>query len=131
MNIIIADDNKLFKEAVIMFLESELKHRVIAEYNNGADLFSDNKMAEADIILLDIEMPELNGIQVMYEINKTYEWMKVIAITNYYEKAYLTELINSGFSGCVFKNSIYNELSNAISIVHNGGKCFPSNILLS
>lgn len=128
MKIIIADDNIFFRDALHMFLETELNHTVIAEYNNGADLIKNNKLANADIILLDIEMPQLNGILTMKEINKMYEWVKVIAITDYFEKAYLRELINNGFKGCVFKDSIFNSLQKTISIVHKGGMSFPTDI---
>lgn len=131
MNIIIADDNKAFREALIMFLETELNHTVISEYSNGLELLNSKYLLKADIVLMDIEMPKLNGIATMYEIQKINAYIKVIAITDYYEKAYLQELIQSGFKGCIYKDSIFKNLKKTITEVTNGNICFPNTIKLN
>lgn len=131
MKIILADDNEIFREALIMFLEKELHHLVIAEHSNGRDLLNNQLLINADIILLDIEMPILNGIQTMKEINKLNNWMKAIAITDYYEKAYLEDLIVNGFKACVFKDSIFEKLEQALIKVHNGEIYFPNDIIVN
>lgn len=128
MNIILADDNKIFREALVMFLETELQHTVLSDHSNGIDLLYDKKIVNADIVLLDIEMPVLSGIQTMNEINKQLQWIKAIAITNHYEIAHIEELIYNGFKGCLFKDSIFDNLYKSISTVHNGGISFPARI---
>jgi DNA-binding NarL/FixJ family response regulator len=79
---------------------------------------------------MDIEMPQLNGIeatkQMLWQNNNVY----FIAITMYEEKAYLTELIRSGFKACVFKNNVYEELDKAIYKVCNGEFYYPDEIKL-
>lgn len=131
MNIIIADDNKAFREALIMFLETELNHTILSEHCNGLELLHCKQLPKADIILMDIEMPKLNGITTMYELQKINANIKVIAITDYFEKAYLEELIQSGFKGCVYKDSIFRNLEKAIIEVYKGSICFPDKIKLS
>jgi DNA-binding NarL/FixJ family response regulator len=130
MRIIIADDNRPFREALKIFVEKELNFQVISECENGFDLVNNNKLVEADILLVDIEMPVYSGIEALKQIIRKKSWVKAIAITNYFEKAYLKDLVTTGFKGCVFKDSIYMDISKAIHKVHNGGLYFPKNILL-
>ena len=130
MTIIIADDNKTFREALRIFVEKELNLQVISECEDGFDLVNNNKLVEADILLIDIEMPVYSGIEAVKKIIRKKSWIKAIAITNYYEKAYLKDLVKTGFKGCVFKDSIYLNISKAINKVHNGGLYFPKNIML-
>jgi len=129
MKIILADDSKAFREALVMFLETELKHQVIGVYDNGLELINAKQYVNADLVLLDIEMPELNGFQTIAKINSIYNGIKAIAITSYQEKALLEQLITQGFQGCVLKNSIYEDLEKAIELVKNGGVFFPDNIM--
>lgn len=129
MKIILADDNIAFREALIMFLETELNHNVIYYYNNGLELLNDKQYLNADLVLLDIEMPELDGFQTLEKINRDYNGIKAIAITSYHEKVLLDQLISIGFNGCVFKDSIYKNLSSVINTVANGGISFPENTI--
>lgn len=130
MKIILADDNKVFREALVMFLESELNYDVISEHENGLDLINDDKICEADILLLDIEMPKLNGIKAMDVLDQKYNCLKVIAITDYYEMVYLKDLITHGFKGCVFKNAIFEKLKEATLAVNEGQLYFPKGITI-
>lgn len=130
LNIILVDDNNTFRKGISFYLENMLNHKVIAECEDGQSFLEDVHTSDADLVLMDIEMPRLNGIETI----KRHLWAnrdaKAIAVTNYEDKVYLTELIGAGFKGCVLKKNIYNELAAAIEKIMSNKIYFPENIKL-
>ena len=131
MKIIVVDDNATFREGIKFFLEEILHYRVIAEFINGLEFVDSNIINLADIVLMDIEMPKMNGIIATHKTLFHHPRLKVIAVTNYRNKAYLTELIMAGFKGCVLKDNIYNELGQALDVVFGGKLYFADDIKLT
>jgi len=133
MNLIIVDDNLKFSDSFEKFLTSELKHNVIKKFNDGnelLDFFNSDKRITPDIVLIDIEMPKLNGILTAKQLLYNNIYLKIIAITMYEDKAYLTELLATGFKGCVFKSNIQ-DIENALNSVYSNQLYFPDDILFS
>ena len=130
MNFIIVDDNKAFREGLKGFIEAGLGFNVLATFDDGQQFLNDTDYHKADIILMDIEMPNLNGIEATKLALWEWNHLKVIAITNYQSKAYLTELVSTGFKACVFKNSVFDELNKAIKKVNDGELYYPADINL-
>lgn len=131
MKIIIVDDNQQFLESLHFYISLRLGHKVIASYNNANLLLDSQIIYNADIILMDIEMLEINGIKATkLALNKNRE-LKIIAVTNYQEKAYLTTLVSTGFKGCVYKNNIFEELKTALEVVISDKQYFPKGIPFS
>ncbi len=130
LKIIVVDDNKTFRKGIKFYIENMLKHEVINEFDNGESFVNSDSFIIADIILMDIEMPKLDGIEAVKKALWRFSELKIIAITNYKDKAYLTELIGAGFKGCVFKDNIYEELKKAIDSVMNGHIFYPEDIQL-
>lgn len=128
MNIIIVDDSKTFLEASSLFVETKLGHKVIAQFNSPLDFLKYRYIHEADCVLIDIEMPEMNGMDSAKAVLNENNLVKFIAITNHFEKSYMKELIMLGFKGCVYKNELFKNLSKAITEVTNGSLFFPDNI---
>ena len=131
MKIIIVDDNKTFREGIKYFLERCLNYDVIEIVDDGAAFLKLKNVHTADIILMDIQMPQINGIHATKRVLWDMNYLKIIAITMYNDNAYLTELIEAGFKGYVIKNQIYEELQKAIETVASGKLYFPSYIKLS
>lgn len=128
MDLILVDDNKSFLEALSFFIEKKLRYKVIAQFTSPIDFVASKQIRTADCILLDIEMPEMNGIKAAREILKDNKDIKFIAVTNHIEEAYMHDLISAGFKGCVFKNSLFEKLEEAIKVVTSGRYFFPKDI---
>lgn len=131
MKFIIVDDNNTFREGIKYYLENMLLHEVIGTASDGLEFLLIKNIHEADIILMDIEMPNMNGIETVKKALWGNSNLKFIAITDYTDKAYLLELIGAGFRSCVFKSNIYEGLKEAISSVMNNKLFFPDDINLN
>jgi DNA-binding NarL/FixJ family response regulator len=117
LKIIIADDNETFRKGLIFYIEEILGHQIIGEASNGKELLNLQNIQIADILLIDIEMPELNGVEATRKLNWMFREIKVIAISAYSDKAYLQQLIGAGFKGYVIKKNIFNDLPEALDCV--------------
>ncbi len=130
MKFIVVDDSKTFREGIKFYLENMLGHEVIKMVGDGLEFLELKNKCDADIIIMDIEMPHLNGIETVKKSMWDNQYLKFIAVTNYTDKAYLNELIEAGFKSCVFKANIHDELQDAINSVKNNKLFFPKGINL-
>jgi DNA-binding NarL/FixJ family response regulator len=128
MKFIVVDDNKTFRDGIKFYLENILSYEVIGVASDGEEFLKMKNSHEADIILMDIDMPNLNGIETIKKALWENNRFKFIAVTSYTDKAYLLELISAGFKGCVFKSNIYDELENTIFKITANKSCFPIGI---
>lgn len=128
--IIVVDDSHTFLEGLIYYLEEILGHQIITYAESKAEFLNIKNIDEADIILMDIELPDGNGIDIVKSQYINTKVTKCLAITNHQEKAYLRELIRSGFRGCVFKDELHENLHLAIASLLKGNLFFPTDILI-
>jgi DNA-binding NarL/FixJ family response regulator len=128
LRILIIDDNRSFRLAVRQFLTNELNYEVVGEASDGTEFLKLMKSVNVDIVLMDIQMPELDGITVTKRWCLTHTQTKIIAVTMFTEKAYLQTLIEAGFKGCVFKTNFFTEIINAIDAVSKGKIYFDKNM---
>lgn len=129
--IIIVDDNEIFRRSLEFHLKITLKYEVIGIAADGDEFLALNNIYNADIILMDIEMPVLNGFAAAQKAILSYINLNIIAITDYQDKAYLKNLIKTGFKGCVFKKNLFDEIELAIKYVLNNKLYFPEDIELN
>lgn len=128
IKLIIVDDNKTFLQSVEFYLSKTGNYSIIDMAYDGEQVLKMKDVHVADIIIMDIEMPILDGIQTTKSLLRNNNELKIIALTNYEEKAYLYELIAAGFKGCVFKKNTFDQVDNAIQTVLNGQFYFPDGI---
>ena len=130
MKLMVVDDNQRFLDSMVFLLSSrqEFQHIVIA--HNGKQALEFYNQERPDLVLMDIEMPGMNGLETVRKMLWICPSAKFIAITMYRDKAYLTELIGVGFNGCVFKNEVSSKLETAIQKVMAGRYFFPEGIQL-
>ncbi len=125
IKIIVVDDNPTFLESVNFLLMKNEKYTIIKMEANGEQVLKNKNLKETDIILMDIEMPKLDGIETTKRLLKNVKTIKVIALTNHYEKAYTPKLINAGFIGCIYKKNTFEQIDEAIQAVMKGYQYFP------
>ncbi|HMN17530.1 MAG: response regulator transcription factor [Ignavibacteriaceae bacterium] len=127
IKLLVADDHTLFRQGIIKLLEEHKEYEVIAEAENGKDLMEKYFKNCPDIILTDIAMPELTGIQAVEEILKRDRNAKALFLSMYDTEEYVYHVLKSGGMGLVNKNILDEELVYAISKVSNGEKYFGKN----
>lgn len=123
-NVIIADDHPLFRSAVFEVIR-RIKNFGQAHYaSNGLEVLEILRNHPVDIVLLDIRMPGMDGLQCMQSINTFHPHAKVIVITMESPAGFLARFIQLGVSGYICKESIGTEISNAIRTVLKGERYF-------
>ncbi|HBI81518.1 MAG TPA: DNA-binding response regulator [Bacteroidales bacterium] len=131
LKIYLVDDHALFREGLKFLLSSLDFVEEIFEAENGEQFISGLQENPADIALLDIEMPVMNGIEATRHALEILPEMKIIALSMYSEENYYASMIDAGASGFLLKNSKFNEVKKAISDVWEGRNYFSPEIVQS
>jgi DNA-binding NarL/FixJ family response regulator len=129
IKIIIVDDHAIFRGGVKSLLTQIPDFLVQNEAKTGMEFLNMLKSHKADIILMDISMPEMDGIEAAEKALEIYPDLKIIALSAYSDNIYYYKMIKAGVQGFVLKNSSVEELERAIKEVYSGQSYFPQNIL--
>lgn len=127
ISVVIADDHKLFRKGIRSLLEEFHFVGKIYEAGNGLELLQLLKLLDSlpQVILLDIQMPVMDGIEAHKRIRKLYPQMKVIVITMEDDEQFITYMISEGVNGYMLKNAEPEELEEAIQKVYVNDFYFP------
>jgi len=128
IKVLIADDHAMFSDGIVSILQEEKDLEVVGTCLDGPSVGTWLKANEADLLLLDVNLPGMNGIEVCKEVNKNYPKLKVLAISMFNEESYVSEILNHGASGYILKNTGREELLNAIRIVMSGETYFSDEV---
>ena len=128
ISMIIADDHSMIREGLKQLLELEQDFNVIGFANNGREAIDKINELKPDILLLDVNMPVLGGIETLAEIRKNNINVKVIMLTIHNEREYLIKAVELGCDGYILKESDSDELKNAIYSVFEGKKYIQPNM---
>jgi DNA-binding NarL/FixJ family response regulator len=120
IKIAITDDHSMIREGLKQLLELDGDIKVIAEANDGVECLEMLEMEKPDILLLDINMPQMNGLQVLANIKKNNIKVKVLILTIHNEVEYLLKAVDMGIDGYVLKDSDITVLKKAIYAVYQG-----------
>jgi len=129
-SIVLADDHVMFRQGVKRIIEETPGLEVVGEANDGLELLSLLKAHLPDLVLLDISMPHLRGLEAIREIKKLYPRVKVIFLTMHRSREFLHQALQTGTDGFLLKEDADFELLRAIQTVM-GGKKFISSLLSS
>lgn len=129
--IILVDDHKLFRDGLKLLLNNSPKTIVVAEASNGLEFLSIISQHLDAVVLMDIEMPEMNGIIATQKAIEKYPDLKIIALSMFGEDEFYFKMIESGVKGFLIKNSEIKDVLNAIEIVAKGENCFSQELLYS
>lgn len=116
----IAEDQAIILHSLMILLNSLENIEVIGTALNGVDLLTLLEKNKPDVILMDINMPKMNGIEATKIIDAKMPWVKVIALSMYDHPVYIKKMFKSGAKGFVSKNATKMELGKAIEMVYNG-----------
>ena len=120
INIAIIDDHKMVREGLKQLLEFEGDINVIAEAGNGEEGYEVIKQYKPDVVLLDINMPVMNGLELLKKIRSEKDETRILILTIHNEVEYLSKAVEIGVNGYVLKDSESSVLKKAIMDVNNG-----------
>jgi two-component system response regulator DegU len=120
IRIAIADDNDQFRETLREVLSYESDLQVIAMWKNGAEAVAGLETVRPDVLLLDINMPILNGVDATKQLQARYPELKIIILSMYDDEGYVLETLKAGASGYLVKDGSVTEVVRAIREVAAG-----------
>ena len=122
IKLVIADDHSMIREGLRQLLELDENIKVVAEASDGAEAIEKLREYNVDVLLLDINMPNMNGLDTLMNIKKNNIDVKVLILTIHNEVDYLIKAVEIGCDGYVLKDSDSNLLRKAIYTVYEGEK---------
>lgn len=122
--VILADDHQLFIEGVKTVLEEIPSLEILATVNNGADLLEKMQTENPDLVVLDLNMPKVDGLKCIQEIKKIKPVTKLLVLTNYSQPELMAEVKQLRADGFMVKNSSASELKEAVKKILAGEKLF-------
>ncbi|WP_296623470.1 response regulator [Marivirga sp.] len=120
IKIILADDHQIILDGLTEVLNSHEELEIIGQFPNGKAVIEYVKENEVDVAVMDINMPEMDGISCAKILKKDYPNIKIIMLTMYAQKSFIDEIIKIGIDGCLLKNNSGKELYEAILRVQSG-----------
>jgi two-component system response regulator NreC len=120
LRILIAEDHEMMRAGMKMLVEAQADMEVVGEAGDGRTAIELAQQLQPDILLMDISMPELNGLKAAAKLRRIAPNLKILTVTRHSDDAYLRELLDAGVSGYVLKQSAATELISAIQAVASG-----------
>jgi DNA-binding NarL/FixJ family response regulator len=124
LRVLLADDHKVVRDGLRLLVDGQRDMQVIGEAGNGLEALRQVRDLEPDVVVMDLSMPELNGLQATERLKAERPEIKVVALTVHEDPSYLLQLCKAGAVGYVLKRSAGDDLIHAIRTVAGGGLLF-------
>lgn len=121
LRIMVVDDHAVVRDGLRVLINAQPDMEVIGEAENGTDAWEQIGRQQPDLVLMDLSMPDMNGIEAATRVLKQWPQVKILALTMFEEPSYLRSLLETGAVGYVLKRSAAEELIRAIRVVAAGG----------
>jgi DNA-binding NarL/FixJ family response regulator len=121
IRVLVVDDHAILRDGIRTLLERQVDIDVVGEASNGREAISLLDTLQPDIVLMDIAMPEMNGLEATRQIASTYPDMRILILTQHDNREFIVPLLQAGASGYILKKSGGRELINAIREVYEQG----------
>jgi DNA-binding NarL/FixJ family response regulator len=128
IRVILADDHKVLLDALSLFLEQEKDIKVVGTSTGGREVLKLAASLKPDVVVMDIGMPGMNGIEATRRLVAEYPQIKVVALSSYAEKQYVMDMLEAGASAYLIKGNASTELVRALHAVTNEQKYLCSEV---
>jgi len=128
IKIAVVDDHLIMRQGLINLLAKNQGFDMVGDYANGLELMNDIENTQPDVILLDIDMPVMNGKETIIHLKKKYNHIVVLMLSSYYTNIYVQEFFDMGARGFLSKGTDIKILTEAIIEVYNKGVFFSDNV---
>ena len=128
IRVLTVDDHPMLREGIAAVLASEPDIVLVAEAANGREAIEQFRTHRPDVTLMDVQMPEINGIDAIFKIREEFPDARIIVLTTYTGDAQAARAFKAGASGYLLKNMVRKELIDTIRAVHAGKKRIPPEI---
>ncbi|GEO11401.1 response regulator transcription factor [Segetibacter aerophilus] len=124
IKIAIADDYKIYRDGLKVGLGADDNLEVVLEADNGEDLLTGMRSTAVDVIIMDLKMPVMDGVEATKEVRKSFNSSKVLVVTMYDDDKFIIHLMENGANGYLLKNADADEIRKSIYAVHENGYYF-------
>jgi two-component system, NarL family, response regulator NreC len=128
LNVVLAEDHATVREGIKMLVNAQTDMRVIGEAADGAAAIKKVREKRPDILVMDISMPEMNGLKATRKLKAEFPDVKILTLTRHADDSFLEQLISAGANGYVLKQSAPAELINAIRAIGSGKSYLDSSL---
>jgi DNA-binding NarL/FixJ family response regulator len=128
LRVMLADDHQIVREGLRRLIDGQPDMRVVGEAVNGKEVLTLARALKPDVVVMDLSMPELNGLQATARLKAEMPQVQVVALTAHEDESYLRQLCNAGAAGYVLKRSAGEELIKAIGTVAKGGVHYEASL---
>lgn len=128
IKILIVDDHMMFVDGIASILQAEADIQIIGKAANSHLAFQLLEKQSVDLVLLDVNLPDMNGINITKRLQKEYPTIKILVISMFNQESYITDILKHGALGYILKNTDKEELLKAIRIVHSGQPYFSKQV---
>jgi DNA-binding NarL/FixJ family response regulator len=120
ITVLVAEDHTIVRKGICSLLEAKAEIEVVGEAEDGREAVEKVETLRPDVVLMDITMPRLNGLEATRQIKRLYPQVKILALTMYTNEEYIQQILQAGASGYVVKQAAPAELISAIQAVYRG-----------
>ena len=128
IRVLAVDDHPLLREGITTLLAAQPDMKLVAEASNGREAIEQYRIHRPDVILMDLQMPEMNGVDAMIAICSEFPGARVIVLTTYTGDVQVMRALKAGARGYLLKNLLRKELLETIRLVHAGQKRIPPEV---
>ncbi|MFV4912918.1 response regulator transcription factor [Microbacterium lacticum] len=121
IRVIIVDDESLVRAALRVFLESSDGFELVGEADNGADAITLVRATQPDVVLMDVQMPIMDGIEATQRLTREFPGLKIVALTTFSTDRVIVPMLSAGASGFLVKDTSPDRILDAARLAHEGG----------